>query len=98
MTKYRPKPDEAVRWWKNGDFPSECPPDFEGSVVRYFRHPHVPADEVCHDCGNTWHEHGWIDQDRDGITVCPGMWVVTNGLRYRALSAEEFEATYEVWG
>lgn len=50
----------------------------EGLVVRFYRHPYVPGDAVHEDCGRTWHDHGWIDEGGDGVTVCPGDIVVTN--------------------
>lgn len=55
----------------------------EGVVVRFYRHPWTPGDGIHsnpddHPCGRTWHDHGWIDQGPDGITVCPGDYVVTN--------------------
>lgn len=52
----------------------------EGSVVRYFRLPPPgPSGEDIHKvCGYPWHDHGWIDEREDGITVCPGDWVITD--------------------
>lgn len=49
--------------------------NWEGDVVRYFRNPEVPGIDTCK-CGHTFHEHGWIDQGADGITVCPGSTVI----------------------
>lgn len=58
--------------------------EWEGDVVRYFRHPDVPGETVC-SCGRTMHEHGWIDSGGAGQTVCPGDWVVSDGGEHRAL-------------
>lgn len=57
----------------------------EGKVVRFYRHPWTPGDryhtgsDVTEErgCGRRWHDHGWIDQGEDGITVCPGDLVYT---------------------
>lgn len=60
-------------------------PRVEGAVVRFYRHPWTPGNKRHlgsdvtgeHGCGHRWHDHGWIDQGEDGITVCPGDTVVT---------------------
>lgn len=51
--------------------------DWEGSVVRYYRHPAIDGESLCKECGVRMHEHGWIDTkaDPDGVTVCPGDYV-----------------------
>lgn len=62
-----------------------CTEDWEGDVVRYFRHAEFPGDET-HICGHTWHQHGWIDDDSNsgnGQVVCPGRWVIRSGTGYR---------------
>jgi len=82
------------RWFKNGDHPDDREgggggemrvgsiPDPEGLVVRRFRgHPDAPGTALCPMCGQTYHEHGWIDQ-RCGVNggngiVCPGDYVLT---------------------
>jgi hypothetical protein len=68
----------------------------EGKVVRYFRHPEVPGDQICSKCGKTMHEHGWIDTLEDGHNVCPGDWIIT-GVKgeYYPCKPDIFEATYE---
>lgn len=69
----------------------EFPPEerkangWEGDVVRYYRHPDVPGDTVCEKCGQIMHNHGWIDQGANGITVCPGSKIATKA-----------DGTYEV--
>lgn len=51
--------------------------NWEGEVVRYYRHPSVSGDAVCASCGKVMHFHGWIDKGNDGLTVCPGDYIVT---------------------
>ena len=69
----------ASRWWQNGDHPkdeyTEPSPD-EGKFVRRFRHPNIGGTSVCNKCGYLMHDHGWVDCGGDGVTVCPGDWVV----------------------
>lgn len=70
--------------------------DWEGSVVRYFRHPHVDGELLCPHCGVRMHEHGFIDipgihSDR---VVCPGDYVVTTNDGYHAMKPAVFEALY----
>ena len=78
----------GVRWLRNGDHPGDAlgellddpmggPPyeRLEGKVVRFFRSPDYPGEEV-HECGHRWHVHGWLDLPDGGETVCPGDWVV----------------------
>lgn len=50
---------------------------WEGSVVRYFRHPNIEGSTKCLHCGHIAHDHGWIDSGGKGITVCPGDVVIT---------------------
>lgn len=67
----------------------------EGRIVRYFRHPGISGEKVCPLCGNTMHNHGWIDQEND-ITVCPGDWIIT-GIKgeFYPCKPDIFAATYE---
>lgn len=69
---------------------------WEGGVVRYFRHPDVPGDKPCEQCGKTHHVHGWVDTLEQGHRVCPGDWIITGvkGERYPC-KPDIFEATYE---
>jgi hypothetical protein len=111
MPKFRKKPVEidAVQWWKNGDHPDdhvgEVLPDpisgrqytrQEGAVVRYFRHPDYPGEQVHDRCSRTWDDHGWIDTIEGGHTACPGDWIITGvqGELYPC-KPDIFEATYE---
>lgn len=57
---------------------------WEGSVVRYFRHPDVPSEQACKHCARIMHDHGWIDTLEGGHIVCPGDYVITGvqGERY----------------
>jgi hypothetical protein len=50
---------------------------WEGRVVRYYRHPDVPGESLCEQCGQTHHVHGWIDTLEQGHRVCPGDWIIT---------------------
>lgn len=69
---------------------------WEGDVVRYYRHPNVPGERLCEQCGMQHHVHGWIDTLEQGHRVCPGDWIITgvNGERYPC-KPDIFEATYE---
>lgn len=69
---------------------------WEGDVVRYYRHPDVPGEKQCAHCGNTMHVHGWIDTMEGGHIVCPGDWIITGvkGENYPC-KPDIFEATYE---
>ena len=70
--------------------------EYEGRIVRYFRHPSTPGDTKCKHCGNEVHVHGWIDTLEGGHIVCPGDWIITGvaGERYPC-KPEIFYATYE---
>lgn len=96
---------EAFIWNVNGDIPNEVTEVFkdgeyagefyEGSVVRYFRSPDISGTSLCPKCGKTYHEHGWIDQDENGITVCPGSYVIKySDVEYAVLSPDAFEKLY----
>lgn len=81
----------AHRWWRNGDHPDDASEVIstteevselfltEGAIVRRFRHPEIPGTDLCSLCNHTMHEHGWIDRGEEGITVCPGVWIVQAG-------------------
>lgn len=73
--------------------------DWEGQVVRYYRHPDVSGTAACKHCGNTMHVHGWIDTLEGGHIVCPGDWVITGvaGERYPC-KPDIFHATYSAAG
>jgi hypothetical protein len=87
---------DLIQWWKNGDHPEDGvgevvdDPGYpgktytrqEGTVVRYFRHPDFRGDDVDPACGKRWHDHGWIDNGGDGITVHPGDYVYAKKERY----------------
>jgi hypothetical protein len=106
--KFRKKPVviEATRWFKNGDHPFDYTADaggaqrqmldWEGAVVRYFRRPDVEGDTVCKHCGNTMHNHGWINTLEGGHIVCPGDWIITGvkGEHYPC-KPDIFKMTYE---
>jgi len=70
--------------------------DWEGQVVRYFRHPSVSGEKACEHCGQTMHVHGWIDTLEGGHIVCPGDWVITGVKNERyPCKPDIFAATYE---
>lgn len=98
MPKYRKKPVviEATQWHTNGDHPDDGGADTEGEVVRYFRHPGVPGDEVCGKCRLHMGNHGWIDTLEGGHIVCPGDFIITGiqDERYPC-KPDIFAATYE---
>lgn len=110
MSLFRKKPVviEATQWFKNGDHPLDdarvvtpvpgdgAPFMSEGKVVRYYRHPGVNGMSRCKHCGDTMHNHGWIDTLEGGHIVCPGDWVITGvkGEKYPC-KPDIFEATYE---
>lgn len=85
-------PDEV------GPIPDDAPTyeRLEGAVVRFFRHPDVDGSETHSVCGWIWNSHGWLDTGDGGQTVCPGDWVIDEGVSgYRVMSNEEFEAVFE---
>lgn len=69
--------------------------NWEGCVVRYFRHPH--GNKICNHCEQTMHYHGWIDTSEGGHIVCPGDWIITGikGEMYPC-KPDIFDATYEL--
>lgn len=107
----RPLVIEATQWFNNGDHPEDgvgewaqdpAYPDqkyrrIEGKVVRFFRRPDLPGDDLHFDgCGQPWHDHGWVDTLEGGFTVCPGDWIITGveGEHYPC-KPHIFEETYE---
>ncbi len=93
MPTYRKKQAfvDAHAWWKNGDHPKDGderhPTEgwlYEGQIVRRFRHPHIPGQNMCLRCGHAFNAHGWLDPTRvklavpneEGLRVCPGDWVL----------------------
>ena len=106
--KFRKKPVviDATQWFKNGDHPEDGEEVFasgpykgekyEGHIVRYYWHPEDSGENLCQHCGNTMHDHGWIDTLEGGHIVCPGDWVITgvNGAYYPC-KPDIFEKAYE---
>lgn len=101
-------PVKATRWFKNGDHPHDYDSPYngvtaehrrehnwEGEVVRYFRHPSFGGEEKCMVCGQRNHDHGWIDTKEGGHRVCPGDWILTGieGERW-PVKPSIFEKTY----
>lgn len=112
MARYRKKPVEieAHQWFKNGDHPEDRVgeilsdplggPDYErleGAVVRFFRHPDYPGQDLHDRCGHTWHDHGWIETLEGGHTVCPADQIITGVQRERyPCKPDIFAETYEL--
>lgn len=97
MMKYRKKPIviEATQWHTDGDHPGDGDADTEGEIVRYFRHPRVPHDEVCR-CRQHMGNHGWIDTEEGGHIVCPGDFIITGiAGEYYPCKPDIFEMTYD---
>lgn len=74
--------------------------EFEGKIVRRYRHPNVPAGEICGTCRDRSHSpahaHGWIDTLEGGHRVCPGDFIITGvqGEHYPC-KPDIFEQTYD---
>ena len=70
--------------------------NWEGDIVRYYRHPEVPGERTCMHCEKTMHDHGWIETLEGGHIVCPGDWIITGvaGEMYPC-KPDIFAATYE---
>lgn len=82
-----------VRTWTA----NECTANgWEGQIVRYFRRPDVNGASACKHCGNTMHDHGWIDTLEGGHIVCPGDFIITGvaGEHYPC-KPDIFAMTYE---
>ncbi len=64
--------------------------------VGYYRNPDVDTQSACPHCGVIMHNHGWIDDYKDGHTVCPNDWIITGvqGEKYPC-KPDIFEQTYE---
>lgn len=58
--------------------------NWEGQVVRFYRHPDVDGDSKCKHCYEKMYVHGWIDTLEGGHIVCPGDYIITGveGERY----------------
>ena len=105
MSLYRKKPViiEAVQWFRNGDHsedykerPDAKEKDWEGTVVRRFRHPGIPGSSHCRKCTLEIHIHGWIDTLEGGHIVCPGDWII-KGIKGEFYPCKDdiFQKTYE---
>lgn len=70
--------------------------NWEGEVVRYYRHPGADGDIMCKTCKQIMHVHGWIDTLEGGHIVCPGDWIITGvkGEHYPC-KPDIFAMTYE---
>lgn len=101
--KFKKKPIvvDAHQWFKNGDHPLDGivvdgDNEYEGTVVRFYRHPAMNSMFLCQHCQKKLHDHGWIDTLESGHIVCPGDWIVTgiHGEHYPC-KPEIFDKTYE---
>lgn len=98
--------EEAYVWTENGSIPGECTGvftegtfvglPFEGSIVRYFRHPGISGTDLCPECGLIYNDHGWLDHGEDGTKVCPGSVVVRIRSDWTVMSKEKFDRMYSV--
>lgn len=95
---------EVVHGLENGHMrefsPEHCRAnDWEGAVVRRYRHPEVDGQATCQHCGRIMHVHGWIETLEGGHIACPGDWVITGikGEHYPC-KPDIFAATYEPAG
>lgn len=105
---------EATQWFKNGDHPEDHSfraahieanasypkiREWEGQVVRYYRHPDMDGQTACRHCGIIMHKHGWIDTLEGGHIVCPGDFIIT-GVHgeYYPCKPDIFDKTYEKVG
>lgn len=69
---------------------------WEGKVVRRYLLPEMDGAHVCGQCGNTMHDHGWIDTLEGGHVVCPGDWIATGAKgEHWPIKPDIFDATYE---
>lgn len=92
---------EERPWTENGDVSMRSGSffkdnDYEGGIVRYYRHPSIDGQTACKNCGIIMHEHGWIDTLEGGHIVCPRDFIITGikGERYPC-KPDIFEKTYE---
>lgn len=69
--------------------------NWQGDVVKYYRHPSCDGKNICAKCGRTMHYHGWLDTEGDGQKVCPGDWVISENGKYSKMTHKEFEEKYE---
>lgn len=71
---------ETVKWLKNGDHPfDESDGNVEGKIIRRYRDPDIPDNQICHICKNKMIDHGWIDiPGLINSVVCPGDYVAKN--------------------
>lgn len=67
-------------------------------LVDYFRHPNIPSEKVCEECGLTMHDHGYWD--KLDLKVCPGDYIAEQpGFgedRKFLIKKNEFESKYRV--
>jgi hypothetical protein len=70
---------------------------WEGDVVRYYRTPSMDGKTPCKHCGQSMHDHGWIDTLEGGHIVCPGDYIITGvkGEHYPC-KPDIFKATYQM--
>ena len=70
--------------------------NWEGQIVRYYRHPVIDGKHKCKHCGDIMHNHGWIETLEGGHVVCPGDWIITGiSGEYYPVKPYIFNKTYE---
>ncbi len=71
--------------------------DWEGALVRRFRHPEIAGWKKCQDCQYSYDSHGWIDIGEEGHRVCPGDWIITGiGGEYYPCKPGLFVLSYDL--
>lgn len=70
--------------------------DWEGSIVRRYRHPRIDGETDCPHCGAKMHDHGWIDVSDENRIVCPGDYVVSADAKsFFAVKPMTFKALFK---
>lgn len=82
-----------LRTWTGAEVRAQ---EWEGQIVRYYRHPKGDGQEACNHCKAIMHLHGWIDTLEGGHIVCPGDWIITGVKNERyPCKPDIFAATYD---
>lgn len=67
----------------------------EDEIVRYYRHPDISGEQLCHICNYKIHDHGFID-NKFGYIVCPGNYVINSDNGYYPISKSKFEENFTI--
>lgn len=77
--------------------------EWEAQVVRYFRvpDPEFSGDKICPLCGKTFHEHGWIEEDKlykvPGDELIETISLSTNSIPKGTVCPGNYVATFYVF-